>query len=240
MIGKINSVESFATLDGTGIRYEIFFQGCPLRCNVCHNPETWDINGKCENISVQDLIIRIKRFKPYFNNNGGVTLSGGEPLLQIDFLLELVKVLKQEQIHIALDTSGCVLNKKVKKLISQIDLVILDLKHNSEENYKKYTHGSLQQTMLFLNELNIQQVPTWIRTVVIPGINDSEKEIDKYLKLIENKSCVKKYELLAFHTMGFSKYENMGFNNPLINTKALTEEKREQLQAFVNKQLNIS
>lgn len=235
MKGYVNSIESFATLDGEGIRYAVFLQGCNLRCHFCHNPETWCApDAHTQQYSPKELCDKILRYKNYFGKAGGVTFSGGEPLIQAKFLIELCMMLKKHNINIALDTSGSLLNDEVKKVINFCDLVILDLKYPTEEEYKTYIKGSLKQTLAFLDYLEKTKKETWIRTVIVPDINDSTDYLDKYLKLVKGYSCIVKYELLGFHTMGFSKYKSLGFNNPLEKTHALKDQKLTELQEYIN------
>lgn len=231
----ISSYESFATLDGTGIRFEIFFAGCPLRCVCCHNPETWERKG--EEISAEDLLKKVLRYKPYFKNKGGVTLSGGEPLMQTSFLLNFIPLLKQNGISVALDTSGCVINHDVLKVIEMCDLILLDMKQNTEEKYKKYARGSLEQTLKFLSVCEEKNKDVWIRTVMIPNINNTKEDVIKFAEIVKNFKCVKKYDLLAFHTMGFSKYEKLGIENPLLNTKDLKIEELKKLKNILKANL---
>ena len=226
--GIINSFESFATLDGDGIRFEIFFAGCPLRCVCCHNPEMWEQKGQA--YTSTQLLKMIKRYQPYFQQRGGVTWSGGEPLLQAEFLLELGQHLKQEHIHIALDTSGCITNDRVEKVLDLCDLVLLDLKQNTEEKYRQYAKGSLAQTIKFLNLCQQKKKKVWIRTVIIPHINDTLKDIRAFANLVKEYSCIEQYDLLPFHTMGFSKYETYHIPNPLQEEKDLSIEAMEPLK----------
>ncbi|MDR0849963.1 MAG: pyruvate formate lyase-activating protein [Christensenellaceae bacterium] len=237
MKGYVNSIESLATFDGEGIRYAIFLQGCNMRCHFCHNPETWCGSHVYDQYTPKELLNKILRYKNYFGKSGGVTFSGGEPLLQARFLAELSKMLKQHDINIVLDTCGSVFNDDVKKVIKLCDLVILDLKYPTEKEYHSYTRGSLKRTLEFLDYLETKKKDTWIRTVIVPGISDSTKYLEKYLNLIKPYSCITKYELLGFHTMGFAKYQNLGITNPLESTPALNPDKLIKLQNYVNSKL---
>lgn len=232
---RIHSFESFATLDGIGIRFDVFFQGCPLRCQVCHNPDTWEINAGKE-YTAKELVDKIKRYKPYFRRGGGVTVSGGEPLLQAKFLVGFFQMLRDENINIAIDTSGAVMNDDVVEAVKLADMVILDLKFPTEEMYRLYAGGSLKRTLDFLELVLSMDKEVWIRSVIIPGINDSKEMIDKYVSLIKGKN-IRKYELLGFHTMGFFKYEQAGIVNPLKNTPALQENVLKELQAYADMKL---
>lgn len=232
-MADIHSFESLAALDGEGIRYDVFFTGCPLRCAYCHNPDTWFHSGK--EYSAQKLFQKIKRYKPYFKNGGGVTFSGGEPLLNAEFINEIYPLLKTEEIGYCLDTSGSVpLTDEVKKCIDNAQMVILDIKFYNEENYKKYTGGKFENFVKIGHYCSEIGKKLWLRTVIVPGINDSEEEVLKYKEFAQQFSF-EKYELLAFHTMGFFKYENLGIENPLKDTPALETSRLEELQAVMDK-----
>ena len=225
--GSINSIETFGLVDGPGIRTVVFLTGCNLRCKYCHNPEMW-IKQK-ENYTSEELVKKILRNKPYFKrNNGGVTFSGGEPLLQIDFLIETIKKLKQENIHVAIDTAGFG-KGNYKKLLELVDLVIFDVKHAEKEGYKDLTGQDIKESEKFIKELNKSKKPVWIRQVIIPGINDTKEYLIKlkdYLKKIDN---IEKIEFLSFHHLGFDKYEKLNMPNPLKNTKEMDKKETEKL-----------
>ena len=234
MKGIIHSYESLAAADGKGLRYAVFFAGCPLRCVCCHNPDTWSMTGM--EISAQELVNKISRYKTYFKDRGGATFSGGEPLMQAEFIEEMIPLLSEEEIKYAIDTSGAVeLTDCVKRVLDNSQTVILDLKFWDEESYRKYTGSGIGNTLDMLSYLEKTRKNTWIRTVVIPGINDSEECMEKYLKHLHGLTCLERYELLPFHTMGFFKYEKLGIKNPLINTKPL--DNADSLQAYVDKTL---
>ncbi|MEG1519834.1 MAG: pyruvate formate-lyase-activating protein [Clostridia bacterium] len=235
MKAKIHSFESMATLDGDGVRYAVFLAGCPLRCQYCHNPDTW---GGGFEMDAEALLKKIERYKPYFQNGGGVTFSGGEPLLQAEFICEIAEKFNQVGIKYALDTSGHVnLTENVKKAVEMAELVILDLKFWDKESYQKYTNGDFEKVIAFAKFLQLTNKRVWMRTVVVPNINDSAEILDKYTAIVKRFSCVEKYELLAFHTMGFFKYDKLGIENLLKNTKALDADKLAQLQQYVNSKL---
>lgn len=231
MKADIHSFESMAALDGDGIRYAVFFTGCPLRCAYCHNPDTWHKSGN--EWSSADLVNKIKRYKPYFKKGGGVTFSGGEPLLNADFIIETGKLLKKAGINYAVDTSGSVpLTDSVKKALDGADLVILDVKFYDEESYKKYTKGNLENFVAIGKYCTEKKIRLWLRTVVVPNINDNEESIRKYAEF-SKQFQFEKYELLAFHTMGFFKYENLEIENPLIDTPALNHDRLKELQTVL-------
>ena len=233
MQASVNSIETFGLVDGPGIRTVIFLNGCKLRCLYCHNPEMWQMGNK--NYTVDELVAKILRNKPYFKrNNGGVTFSGGEPLLQVDFLLEICKKLKEEGIHIALDTAGVGIGK-YEEILSLIDLVLLDIKHSNKDGYKKLTGMDISESEKFIEYLNKSGKPVWIRQVIVPGIMDNDKylqELAVYLLKIKN---IEKIEFLPFHHLGFSKYENLKLENPLKNVPEMNVENCQKLyERFMN------
>ncbi len=232
---RVHSFESLAAKDGEGLRYAVFLAGCPLRCVFCHNPDTWERAAGTE-YSAEQLLAKIRRYKPYFlAGNGGVTFSGGEPLLQSEEIAELGRMLKNEGISFALDTSGCVsLTDSVKEAIALADHVILDLKFATEEAYKRHTGGSLASVLSFLEYLIAENKRIWIRTVIIPGINDTKEELTAYRDLLAPyRASIERHELLPFHTMGFFKYDKLGIQNPLASTPALSPERLESLKEFI-------
>lgn len=236
---KVHSVESLAALDGEGIRYDVFLSGCPLRCVCCHNPDTWNSDASTEK-TVDELLTKIKRYVPYFKaSGGGVTLSGGEPLLQADEIVKLGKLLKNDGIDYTIDTSGCVeLNDDVKKAVKEAELVICDLKFPDDESFKKYTGGNFEKVIAFLDYLKSIDKRTWVRTVIVPDINDSEEMLESYVSVLQKyKDVIEKYELLGFHTMGFFKYEEAGIINPLKNYPPMDMERLKELQAYADKKL---
>ncbi len=237
MTGRIHSFESLAAVDGDGLRYGVFLSGCPLRCVYCHNPDTWEMGAGKETDAVA-LVKKIARYRPYFGENGGVTFSGGEPLLQAEWLCEVAELLKKEEIGYVLDTSGGVpLSEAVKTLLSGAQGVLLDLKFPDEDTYLRYTGRGMSQTLAVLDYLEKIGIPTSIRIVVIPEINDSEEMLERYLSHLRGKSCIREVELLGFHTMGFHKYESLGIENPLVTTPALDPARKDRLQHFVNEQM---
>ena len=215
--GRIHSFQSLGTVDGPGVRSVIFMQGCPLRCSCCHNPDTWDFDGG-EEMNVDVLVNKALRYKTYYGQDGGITISGGEPLMQAEFLTELFKKLKNYGIHTALDTSGCVLNDDVKELLKFTDIVLLDFKYTNEADYFKYTKMQMNQAKEFLNYLQEINKRTWLRYVVIPELNDSKENFTKLFELKNQHSCVEKIELLPFRKLCIEKYEEMGIEFPLKDT----------------------
>ncbi len=233
MEGILHSIESLAAVDGEGLRCSVFLAGCPLRCAYCHNPDTWEMQGK--RVTAESLVKKITRFRPYFGENGGVTFSGGEPLLQASFLREVAELLMQEKIPYVLDTSGQVeLSRDVLFLLKHAQSVLLDLKFWDDDSYRRYTGKGIQKTLDLLQAADDLGTRTVLRTVIIPDVNDTEKHVASYVRLFRDVSCVIKYELLPFHTMGFFKYENLGIENPFADKKALSQEKLNKLQSFAD------
>jgi len=216
------------TVDGPGVRAVVFAQGCPLRCDYCHNPDTWD-KASGSLTDSQELAYKIIRYYPYIKN-GGVTFSGGEPLLQAEFFIEVAKKLKEKGLHIALDTCGHADNPFVDELLRICDLILLDIKFTNEEDYKKFTGGSLNRTLEFLRKLERLKKDVWIREVVIPEINDSEENIVKLSEILKEFSIIKKVELLPFKKLCLEKYEMLGLTFPLKNTPEMNTQKLSELQ----------
>jgi len=215
------------TVDGPGVRAVVFMSGCPLRCIYCHNPDTWDFHSG-EEYTVNDLAAKILRYKPYIKD-GGVTFSGGEPCMQADYLYEVATILKENGLHIAIDTSGVVLNDSVKKLLGVVDLVLLDIKMTTEDEYIRYTRQSLKSAISFLDELENMHKDTWIRHVVVPGINDSIDDIKKLGQLLSGYGCIKKIELLPFKKLCLEKYKKLDIPFQLENTPQMSEERLNKL-----------
>ena len=232
MIGKIHSFQSLGTVDGPGVRYVVFMQGCPLRCKCCHNPDTWDFNGGKE-YSASQVLEKAIRFKEYFGADGGITVSGGEPLIQSEFIYELFCLCQQNEINTCLDTSGCVINDTTLALLEKTDRVLLDLKYTTDEEYKENVGCSMNVVLEFLSLLEEMKIPTTIRQVIIPTVNDSEENI-KRLKEIANKhKCVDKIELLPFRKICQVKYDNMKLDFPFKDKKEPTEESMQKLNELL-------
>ena len=223
--GKIHSFESFGTVDGPGIRFVVFAQGCPLRCLYCHNPDTWDTGkGKIE-MTAQELVAEVVRYKNFIQKKGGVTFTGGEPLLQAAFVRDFFTLCQQEQLHTALDTSGCLLNESVKELLNVTDLVLLDVKSIDAAEYKHLTSGVLAQTLAFLDYLQQIGKTTWVRHVLVPQLTDYDERLHQLATFLKRYSVVEKVELLPYHKLGIFKYEALGMVDPLANTEALSHER---------------
>lgn len=236
MIGKINSIETFGLVDGPGVRFVIFMQGCPLRCLFCHNPETWEINKNYSEYSAKELVDKILRYKPYFKNNGGVTFSGGEPLMQKEFLVECLKLCKENNIHTCIDTAGSITN--IDEVLKYTDLVLFDIKGTNEENYKKMTNYNISNSLKFLNDCIRLNKKLWLRIVIVPNINDTYEYMDELIKFIKPIKNVEKIELLPYHSLGNHKYEKLKIYNPLKNTSDMDINKCKLLEEYLKKGLN--
>lgn len=220
--GSVNSIETMGLVDGPGIRTVVFFNSCLLRCKYCHNPETWKMGNK--NMTVEELVGKVLRNKPYFKNNGGVTFSGGEPLLQDEFLLECCKRLKEENIHIAIDTAGYTPNN-VDEILKYVDLVLLDIKHTTKDGFKAITGGNKDIQDKFIEHLNKSGKKIWIRQVIVPGIMDNNEYLESLVKTIKNIRNVERIDFLPYHKLGREKYITMGINYPLEDTPEMNKDK---------------
>ena len=232
ILGNISSIESMGLVDGPGIRYVVFLQGCELRCLYCHNPETWDKDKECQRMTPEELVKKIVRFKSYFGRTGGVTFSGGEPLLQPKFLLECLKLCKKEGINTALDTAGVGFGD-YDEILLLTDLVILDLKAVSEEDYKKTTGQPMIRFKKFLADCQRLNKKLWIRQVIVPGINDNEENIKKIKDFVSQLRNVEKVELLPYKTIGVHKYEDLKIKYRLEGVPDMEEERCKELEKLL-------
>ena len=230
MVGRINSIQTLGTVDGPGVRFVLFMQGCPLRCAYCHNPDAWDFAGG-EEVSAEEIFEKVKRYREYFGKDGGITVSGGEPTAQADFVRELFALCRSEGIHTALDTSGCIWNESVEKLLDVTDLCLLDYKMCNADDYEKYTRCKKSSVDFFLSELQKRSMDTWLRQVIVKGINDSAESINYLYGVADAHPCVKKVELLKFRKLCAPKYENLGIEFPFGN---LPETKSEDISAIMS------
>ncbi|MBE7074186.1 MAG: pyruvate formate lyase-activating protein [Clostridiales bacterium] len=226
--GRISSVETMGTLDGPGIRFVVFLQGCKLRCKYCHNPETWAIDAG-EEITPKQLIEKIKRYKSYFADEGGVTFSGGEPLLQPEFLIACLKLCKENNIHTALDTAGVGFGD-YEEILSLTDLVILDVKAVDENEYKELTGMNIKYFYQFLSACERANVDMWIRQVIVPGLNDDATHIEKLKGFISSIKNVQRVELLPYKNIGAHKYKSLKIKYRLEGTVDMDEEKCKYLE----------
>ena len=233
MTGRVHSIQTLGAADGPGIRTVIFLQGCPLRCAYCHNPDTWPPNGGREKDAIK-IMRRVLRARPFYGEHGGVTISGGEPLMQAAFAAELFTLCKAEGIHTALDTSGCLWNADVMRLLDVTDLCLLDVKMADEAGFHQLTGGGLlADTMRFLHELNERKIATWVRQVIVPGINDTTQQARALKALVAPYACVEKIELLPFQKMCVEKYRRMGLVFPLQDVEEPSDAVMEALRAVV-------
>lgn len=225
MKGIVHSTESFGSVDGPGVRFIVFLQGCQMRCQFCHNPDTWNLSSDSSyEASPETLLENALRYRSYWKNNGGITVSGGEPLLQIDFLIEFFRLAKKEGIHTTLDTSGNPFTRekpffdKFKQLMEYTDLILLDIKHIDAAQHKKLT-GCENQNILYLAQyLSEIEKPVWIRHVLVPGINDSDEYLIRLNEFLKSLNNIERVEILPYHTFGVPKWEMLGIAYPLADT----------------------
>ncbi len=231
-MGKIHSLETFGTVDGPGVRFVVFFQGCPMRCQYCHNPDTWKIEDG-EEMSADEIIDRFERNRSFYQT-GGITATGGEPMLQFDFLTELFTKAKAKGIHTCLDTSGIMFpGKQIEQLMSVTDLVMLDIKHINDEEHQKLTGQSNSNILAFAKYLDSIGKPVWIRHVVVPGITFEEKELTELGMFLKTLHNVEKLEVLPYHSMGKVKYDNLGMDYVLKDTPQLTKAEAKEAENII-------
>lgn len=237
--GYYQSIESFALVDGPGVRSVLFLTGCPFRCLFCHNPDTWKIDTK-NVITPEEALKKMIRFKPYWKNNGGITISGGEPLIQMDFLLEFCHLAKENGIHITIDTAGGPFNrdesflKKFDELLSVSDLFMLDIKCIDDEIHKKLTGKSNQNVLDMFHYLDEKNFPIWIRHVLVPTITDDDELLKKTDAFIHTLHNVQRVEVLPYHSLGAYKYGLLNMKYPLEGLKAPTNERVENANKLLH------
>lgn len=229
MKGYVHSIQSLGTVDGPGVRSVVFLSGCPLRCIYCHNPDTWEQQAD-QLTEAEELAQRLLRFYSFIKN-GGVTFSGGEPLLQAEFVTEVAGILKKEGLHIAIDTCGIPATSAAARLIEVADLFLLDVKMTREDDYKRHTGGSLEATMNFLDCLEKVGKDVWIRHVVVPNVNDSKEDVMRLAELIKGYRCIKKVELLPFKNLCLEKYRMLNIPFPLEGTQPMNLEALDMLES---------
>lgn len=222
--GRVHSIETFGTVDGPGIRFILFMQGCPLRCKYCHNRDTWDVKGGTE-YTVDEIITEINKYYSYMKfSGGGLTVSGGEATLQPEFLKELFKKAKENNIHTCLDTSGFVDIDTIDPILDYTDLVLLDLKHMVPDKCKDLVGVSIEKTLKLAKHLSDRNIPVWIRHVLVPGVTDDRENLELMGKFISTLNNVDRVEILPYHTLGVHKWENMGFEYELKGVPDATKE----------------
>lgn len=223
-MGKIHSIETMGLVDGPGIRVVVFFQGCRLRCAFCHNPDTWNFAGGTMEISPTELLAKVKKFKTYFKaSGGGVTCSGGEPLMQPEFLLEFFKLCKENGINTALDTAGFG-KGNYDEILKYVDTVILDIKHIDKKGYKNLTGGDIDEFYEFLDAVNRANCKIWVRHVMVPGITDNYEAMDALVEIIKKIRTIEKFEILPYHTLGNEKYKKLGIEYKLKDINPMDKE----------------
>lgn len=223
MKGSIHSFETFGTKDGPGIRFVLFMQGCPLRCLYCHNVDTWKMSNAKYEFSVDEVMKKITDIKSFIKT-GGVTISGGEPLLQNEFVNELLKRCRENNIHTVLDTSGYIFNDDVKETLENVDLVLLDIKHINKDKYKNLTGVKLDNTLEFLNYLSTIDKKVWIRHVLVPNYTDDNEDLEALAKYLSQFSNIEKVEILPFHQLGIEKWEKENLEYKLRNNPTPSKE----------------
>ncbi len=229
MKGHVHSIESFGTVDGPGIRLVVFLKGCPMRCLYCHNPDTWEPGGGTE-MEPEEIISQFLSAEAYYKN-GGITVSGGEPMLQMDFLIQLFTLAKAQNIHTCLDTSGVTFSpahpdfmEKLDRLLAVTDLILLDIKHIDSAEHQKLCGYPNENILAFARYLDQKQIPVWIRHVIVPGITYKQDELYRTGRFMGSLSNVKALDVLPYHDMGKAKYEKLGIPYALAGVKPLSQE----------------
>lgn len=233
MMGYVHSIQSLGTVDGPGVRFVVFLQGCNLRCKCCHNPDTWQKNAGMQYSALQ-ITQKAMRYKEYFGTLGGITLSGGEPLLQGEFVYEVFKLCKQNGINTCLDTSGSIINDSVKDLLMYTDHVLLDIKYTNDNDYMKYAGCSLQEVLKFLQLLDSKNICVTLRQVIIPTINDSQQNILLLKKIAKQHGCVKNIELLPFKKICQVKYDALNLCFPFGRMEEPSAQRMEELNLLLS------
>lgn len=232
IMGRVHSIQSMGALDGPGIRFVVFVQGCNLRCGCCHNPDTWSMDGGAE-YAPAEIVKRAARCREYFGGAGGITISGGEPLLQADFAAEVFRLCHAEGINTCLDTSGSIMNGSVQALLAETDRVLLDIKYTDEARYMAHAGCAMQRPLDFLEYLDARRIPTTIRQVIIPTLNDDEANILRLKRIADAHRCVDGVELLPFRKICKTKYENMGIEFPFAHIPEPGVESMERLERML-------
>ena len=230
--GYIHSFQSLGTVDGPGVRFVAFLQGCPLRCKCCHNPDTWEVEiGK--HLTADEVVRRALRYKEYYGDKGGITLSGGEPLLQPKFAKEIFRLSKEAGLNTCLDTSGCILNDDIRELLLYTDHILLDIKYTYDDLYRENVGCPLEKPLHFLIEAEKRKIPVVLRQVIIPTVNDNEDNIKRLNMIADSFSCVHRTELLPFRKICEVKYRNMGIDFPFAHIPEPTPEQMKKLKDII-------
>lgn len=232
LVGRVHSIQTMGTLDGPGVRFVVFLQGCQLRCKCCHNPDTWAVKGGAE-YTAEQLVEKACRYRTYFGTEGGVTVSGGEPLLQAEFVYEFFRLCHDGGLHTCLDTSGSLINESALHLLSVTDRVLLDVKYTNDALYLEHVGCSMDAPMKFLSELESRKIPTTLRQVIIPGINDGEESVLQLKRVADTHACVDKVELLPFRKICQTKYDALGIPFPFGHIPEPGKTLMEKLEAII-------
>ena len=230
--GLVHSIQSLGTVDGPGLRFVVFLQGCNLRCKCCHNPDTWEMTSERQ-FTAEELVEKAIKYREYFGEKGGITLSGGEPLLQADFCYEVFSLCHQNGINTCLDTSGSILNDSVKKLLTETDRVLLDIKYTNNSDYLQNVGCGIEKPLEFLKHLNENNIPTTIRQVIISTINDNSENIEKLNEITKKYTCIDKVELLPFKKICQIKYDSMKIKFPFADIPTPTKETMNKLNKLL-------
>ena len=231
-IGRVHSIQSLGTVDGPGVRFVVFMQGCPRRCKCCHNPDTWNFHSGVE-YTPEEIVKKVVRYREYFGADGGITVSGGEPLMQADFVREVFTLCHEQGINTCLDTSGVVLNDSVRELLSVTDRVLLDFKYVTEEKYRENVGCGIDPVRDFLAYINEKKIPTTLRQVTIPTVNDTADEVTVLKAVADAHHSVDKIELLPFRKICQTKYDSMGIPFPFGHLTEPTQEKMAELNSIL-------
>lgn len=234
-IGYIHSIETLGLLDGPGIRFVVFLQGCLLRCLYCHNPDTWNLKIGLK-MTPEELLEKMKRYKPYFKDDGGVTFSGGEPLVQSEFLLACLKLCKKEGIHTAIDTAG-VGGTMNEEILKYVDLVIWDVKAFTPDSYQEMVGRKIDESLKFLDLCQMLEKPMWIRQVIVPGKNDTEEYVEALASFLKPLKHIEKIEFLPYELLGVHKYKELGIPYRLEGVSAMNHDRCEELYQLLLKSL---
>lgn len=235
MQGRIHSIETFGTVDGPGIRFVLFMQGCSMRCLYCHNPDTWEMNGG-KLMEASEIHAMVLQYRSYYRGGGGLTISGGEALLQLDFVIELFTLCKASNIHTCLDTSGIAFqesDQRYESLMKVCDLVLLDMKQIDEKKHQELCSVSNRKVFAFASYLDKHHKPVWIRHVLVPTLTEDDEQLNKLKAWIDTLSNVEKVEVLPYHTMGIVKYQALGLDYPLSKIPACDKQKLDHAKAIL-------